>query len=151
MNFKRSILIAIPLILCLSIAQAEMGRDTIPSTDSVMLPDSLISVDTTFTPDTTGGWNFQFSFLKAQGDSVLFEPVFSRIVPAINDWSQYSLVGRIPATFAPAVRQNIEYKEPTRTWSIILVPDGRCLLKLDEGPFPSGNPCVVQFQIRYKK
>lgn len=150
-NIKYLILIVLTLKLSSWKVKAETLIHASPWYNTGLVSDTLPDIDTSFNPDTAGGWGYQSSFLQIQGDSVLFEPVFTRIAPTINDWSQYTLVGKIPTSYFPTERQIIEYKQPSRTWSIILIPDGRCFLALREGSNPSDNPSVVQFQIRYKK
>lgn len=113
---------------------AEYRNDTIP-----------------FVPDTSGGWGLYASYLKNEGDSVVFELILSHTTLDIIDWSQSIPFGVISSAYTPLLETSIEYKEPNRTWFISVRPNGKCYLKLLAGPIPDGNPCIIPFQTKYKK
>lgn len=104
-----------------------------------------------FKPDTKEGWGCLQTYLNRTKDSVEFELILTRTFRERVDWERPLFIGTIAAEFAPDDRVELDYKEPTRRWSIMIFPKGQCYLRLLKGPVPDGNPCVIPFQTRYKK
>lgn len=104
-----------------------------------------------FTPNGSEGWDMYSSYLKLQGDSVVFEVILKRQVSAGNIWAAYSDFGTIDTAYFPHNSQMVTAREPNRLWSIIVQADGKCLIKLIEGPQPEGSLIVLPFQTKYKK
>lgn len=104
-----------------------------------------------FTGNELEGWSTLQTYLHLASDSVEFELILSRAVPENCDWGGYSLFGTISSGLAPIEDQIIEYKEPNRTWSIKVLPNGTCFIKLLNGPTPDGNPCILPLKTKYKK
>ena len=144
MNFKLNLVLALFLPLFFILGQRNvlgMGKKE----------SSTVTNDSLFVPNQSEGWSIMSSYLSNVNDSVAFELILSRNVPAQNDWGQPSLIGSIDSFFAPGMHQTIEFNAPTRTWTIIVIPNGKCYLKLKEGRPPGHQPCIIPFQIKYKK
>ena len=112
----------------------------------------LLTVDSNaFIPNTAGGWSILSSYLLNRGDSVDFELILSRTVPAGNNWSDSTLVGQIDQKFCPSIETVIQYVELPRTWSITIRSSGSCYFKLLSGAAPQGTTVILPVQTRYRK
>lgn len=117
-----------------------------------------LSDSTQFLPNETQGWSSLSTYLVVESDSlnstedsVDLELILSYVPPINDDLSYPALAGVIDNTFVPGEERIIEYKEPTRTWSLTVNPTGELYLKLIDGPAPVGSPYIIPIQIKYKK
>jgi hypothetical protein len=137
--------LSILLIICSSFI-----GDSHVSTFSDVLPD--ISDDSPlFTPNNEAGWSTLQTYVHLNADSVAFEVLFTRIVPENTDWTIPQLAGNINSAYAPAIRTDLQYKQPNRTWSVIITADGKCFLKWVGGQQPDHESMALPLHTKYKK
>jgi hypothetical protein len=108
--------------------------------------------DTTgFSPNATQGWGIYTSFIENLGDSIEFELILFRNVPAGNNWNDTLEVGTIKTSYTPIADRIIEYLEQPRTWRIIFLTNGKCFFQLLSGPVPEGSQIIIPVITKYKK
>jgi hypothetical protein len=110
------------------------------------------SGDTTaFSANTGAGWTIHTSYLEDLGDSIEFELILFRTVPANTNWNDSSEVGTIAAAYIPAEERVIEYAEYLRVWQFTFRTDGKCFFQLLSGPAPEGEQIVLPVITKYKQ
>jgi hypothetical protein len=112
---------------------------------------NLLADTTAFTGNADLGWSVHTSYLEDRGDSIEFELILFRAVPANNNWSDTSEAGIIRADYAPDAERIIEYVERPRTWKIIIRTNGQCVFQLLSGLPPDGENIVLPIITKYKK
>jgi len=111
---------------------------------------------TSFTPNTTEGWNILSSYLNQETpDSVEFELILLQN-NSIN-WSAEQFIGKITnQTFIPRKIQKLTYDLfINNTWSVRVNTNGQCFLKQVNGATLgvsslSGSPYVFPVKVRFK-
>lgn len=146
-NSFRGILFSVPVFFAIqSFSNKEPGKAA-----TQFLEHAVPLTDTNFIPNNEEGWSIASPYIQLVGDSVVFEVIFSRSRPANNDFSKRSLAGTIANAYAPKGVRSFLYKEPTRTWNIVIQPNGKCVFRFIGGALPVGDPIIIPIQTKFKK
>lgn len=122
------------------------------STNTISKTADLNATDTTtFSANAAEGWITHTSYLVNLTDSVEFELILFRTVPAGNNWNNISEAGTIREEFRPSVERVFEYYEHPRTWKITVRTNGKCFFQLLSGPALAGENIVLPILTKYKK
>lgn len=108
--------------------------------------------------DTTGvkfnvqsNWQLISEYVNKSADSTDFEILISKDISAGTDgWIAYREIGQLADLFHPELDQEIYFSEPNRKWQILFKKEGNVLLKLLDGPLPSGTSMVLPIKVRFK-
>lgn len=104
-----------------------------------------------FLPNSSIGWGMLSSYLSTAEDSISIEIVLSRQVPTGYDWNLPSEIGTITGVYIPEEQRAIDFNEPNRNWRLAILPDGRCVIKLVNGPAPGGDMVIIPIKAKYRK
>jgi len=133
------------LLLSMSFKNKEIKVRTV-STNRVYVTDTI-----PFAPNISNGWGAYVSYLYTDGDSVDMELILNRQVPEGNKWDDFNEFGTVDSAYFPVSYKLAGANEPNREWIISIQTDGKCLIKLVNGPDPEGSFIVLPFKTKYKK
>lgn len=95
------------------------------------------------------GWSITGSYVKKEDSSLVVLEMIVRHARVI-DWTIPNYVARITQRQAwPDKPRNLHFWAMKTKYLIMVQPDGRCYLKLEEGDLPDGDQVVVPIRIEY--
>jgi hypothetical protein len=105
----------------------------------------------TFKANDEGGWSHIQSYVHLYGDSVKFEALLSRMAPNNVDWTTNVMIGKISEEFAPTVRTDLHFREPSRKWALIITPKGKCYARWIAGKMPDHGKMYLSIKTVFRK